>query len=341
MRKEASPEQWSELYELTAQLKKLEPWKDFWDMDLLVICPNGRKEPFFCSVMGKGGSCYGISVYKGFEDLKDFEMLADAEMTGMSPEYVMYEQNNLTCYWGDREELPTEQKKMIRELGLKFRGRGEWPFFFSFKKRYVPYTPDADEVKDLILVYRGLIAVFQAYREKEVSADYENGEFLWYIYHDKEKQWRYEIHGMPEDAGWDYPLVELEDEILKKKLQKRPAVDGELQVDYVYLNGSVKEERYDRPVNPLAFLVVEGKSGMVVTVDIIKPEENEIDIVLSFFVQFIEQVGRIRTVKARNPWILSALQDLCEYCGIELLNEDMPELEEAVDSMKEYMGGTH
>lgn len=46
MRKEASLEQWKELYELGIELKGLEPWKDFWDMDLIVICPKGRKEPF-------------------------------------------------------------------------------------------------------------------------------------------------------------------------------------------------------------------------------------------------------------------------------------------------------
>ena len=336
MRKEASLEQWKELYELGIELKGLEPWKDFWDMDLIVICPKGRKEPFFCSVMGKGGSCYGISVYSGYEGLKDFEMLTATEITGISSEYAMFEQNNLTCYLGDRDEVPPQQKKVIKELGLSFRGRGQWMYFLSFKRRYMPYTPDEDEVEELIRVYRGLAAAVREYRENDIPVDYESGECFWYIYHEKEQCWKSEIHGLPDDAGTEYPIVELEDEILKKKLQKRPLIDGELQLDFIYLNGGVKESGYDRPINPLLFMAVDGDSGMVITVDMMGPEDDEIDISLNFLVQFIEQYGRIKTVKARNAWIFSALEDLCEYCGINLVSENMPELEEAVENMKGY-----
>lgn len=338
MRKEVSLEQWKELYELASVLKAAKPWEDFWDMDLLVICPKGRKEPFFCSIMGKGGSCYGISVYEGYEGLQDLEMLADSQMAGMSSEYAMFEQNNLTCYWGDREEVPMPQKNVIRELGLKFRGKGQWPFFLSFKKRFAPYTPDADEAAKLIQVYKGLIAALTYFRENETPVDYENGEVLWYIYNEKEKLWKPEIHGMPDEFGKEFPIAELEDEILKKKLQKRPRVEGELQLDFIYLNGHLEEEGYDRPVNPLAFMAVEGTSGMVITVELLGPDEEEIEIVLNFLVQFIEQFGRVKTVIARNPWIFAALEDLCEYCGIELVSGDMPELEEAVESMREYIG---
>ena len=339
MRKEATLEQWKELYELCGKLKELKPWEEFWDMDLLVICPEGRKKPYFCSVMGKVGSCYGISVYKGYEGLQDFEMLASTEGGGPSSEYAMFEQTNLTCYWGDREEVPQPQKNIIKNLGLKFRGRGQWPFFLSFKRRFSPYTPDADEVEELNVVYKGLNALLNDFKEHKPAVDYANGEFLWYIYQGPEKGWRQEIHGLPDEAGREYPIVELEDEILKKKLQKKPLIDGELQMDFVYLNGSVREDGYDRPVNPLAFLVVDASSGMVVTVDLLGPDEDEIDSVLNFFVQFIEQYGRIRTVRARNPWVFSALQDLCEYCRSALEAGDMPELDEAVNHMKEYFDG--
>lgn len=338
MRKEAALEQWKELFSLGAELKALEPWKDFWDMDLIVICPESRKEPFFASIMGKGGSCYGISVYKGYEGLQDLEMLAATENGGIAGEYAMLEQTNLTLYLGDREEVPSDQKKVMKELGLKFRGKGEWIYFLSFKRRYVPFTPDAEEVEDLIAAYRGLTAAVNDFRENQIPVDYEKGEYIWSIYNEKEKAWKYEIHGLPDKGSKEYPIVELEDEILKKKLQKRPFVEGELQIDFVYLNQGVKEKGYDRPINPLLFLVVDGDSGMVVTANLLSPDEDEIDVTLSFFVQFIEQCGRIEVVSARNPWVFSALEDLCEYCGIQLVDEEMPEMEEALENMREYFG---
>ena len=64
MRREADLTAWGKLYETAGKIKALEPWKDFWDMDLIIVCPKGKKVPYFCSIMGHGGVCCGISVYK-------------------------------------------------------------------------------------------------------------------------------------------------------------------------------------------------------------------------------------------------------------------------------------
>ena len=67
MRKEASLEQWKELYEVTLNLKALEPWNYFGSEDLVAIALQGEEEPVFMSIMGMMGSCYGISMYEGME----------------------------------------------------------------------------------------------------------------------------------------------------------------------------------------------------------------------------------------------------------------------------------
>ena len=64
MREEASPKQWEKLYEVTCNLKALEPWKYFWDTQLVAIFLKDSEEPVFASIMGCGGNCYGISVYE-------------------------------------------------------------------------------------------------------------------------------------------------------------------------------------------------------------------------------------------------------------------------------------
>lgn len=52
MRKEASLEQWKELYEVTLNLKALEPWNYFGSEDLVAIALQGEEEPVFMSIMG-------------------------------------------------------------------------------------------------------------------------------------------------------------------------------------------------------------------------------------------------------------------------------------------------
>ncbi len=103
MRKEASIEQWNELYEVTISIKQLEPWNYLWDMDIVTIILSEYEEPFYCSVMGKAGQCFAISVYKGFEAVYGFYKIADAKK--MPSLQIMRYQDNLTCYFGDREEF--------------------------------------------------------------------------------------------------------------------------------------------------------------------------------------------------------------------------------------------
>ena len=52
MREEASPKQWEKLYEVTCNLKALEPWKYFWDTQLVAIFLKDSEEPVFASIMG-------------------------------------------------------------------------------------------------------------------------------------------------------------------------------------------------------------------------------------------------------------------------------------------------
>lgn len=87
-------------------------------MDLLGIQNGEEEDTVFFSILGRGGDCYGITVYEGYEGLHDFLMLTMHEDMNLSPEYAMYSQNNLTCYWGNREELTEKQRKTIKDLGV-------------------------------------------------------------------------------------------------------------------------------------------------------------------------------------------------------------------------------
>lgn len=79
MRKEASLDQWKELYDVALKLKELEPWKYLDSTDLIAIKLQGMEEPVFMSVMGRLGTCYGVSMYEGLDGLDDFDMVANAE----------------------------------------------------------------------------------------------------------------------------------------------------------------------------------------------------------------------------------------------------------------------
>ena len=74
MRKEASLEQWRALYEVATRIKELKPWEKFWDMDLIGISSGAEEDTVFYSILGRGGDCYGIAVYEGYEGFNSFRL---------------------------------------------------------------------------------------------------------------------------------------------------------------------------------------------------------------------------------------------------------------------------
>ena len=94
MRKEASIEQWKTLYEAGTRIKELKPWEKFWDMDLIGIRYGAEEETIFFSILGRGGDCYGIAVYEGYEGLNSFLMLTMQESMNLAPEYAMFNQRS-------------------------------------------------------------------------------------------------------------------------------------------------------------------------------------------------------------------------------------------------------
>lgn len=336
MRKEASLKQWSELYGATTDLLALKPWTRYWDMDLIAVQSKSDAEPAFCSIMGRAGSCYGFGVYPGLEGLRDLKLVAGCGGTVLPTDYVMFEQSSLCCYCGDREEVPTQQRKIIKELGLKFRGRGNWVYFQSFKRRYTPWTPDENEVILLTNAFRAMTDVVIETDAKPISVDFENGDILWRTFDEKNNSWSTCGAPLP-DVHKAYPDIILKDDLLKQRLKKQPRNTADIMMDFTYMNAAIADPKYDRPANPLLFLVMDTKSGMVIHTELMEPETPEIDAVLNYFISSVLQHGRMRVIRVRNPWVFSALSDVCALCGITLEEDSLEMVDDFLQSFKEHV----
>lgn len=332
MRKEATLEQWRELYEVIGRLKTLEPWRQLWDLDLIAIQLDGADEPVYCSVMGRGETCYGVSFYEGNQGLADFQLACEAPDLGIPIDYAMFEHSCLTCYWGDREEVPQQQKKIIKELGLKFRGRGQWPYFLSFLKRFSPYTPDAREAAVICAAAQRLYEAVRALSSGRINVNWDDEEIILYARDKDTEEWEATIIDRPW-AEARYPILELTDEVLKKRLQKAPYVDADIMLDFHYLNMAQKEKGDDRPRNPLVFLAVDADNEMIIDMHLLQPDEDEASTAFAFLIQFVQQYGRMALIRARNPWILAALDSICSACGISLVEDSL----ELVDEILEHV----
>ena len=83
----------------------------------------------------------------------------------------MYELNAVSAMLADREDLETPDRTTIRELGLKYRGRGSWPLFRRTVPGYVPWFLEADEAVFLTMALQYVIDLVKKMLIGEFAVD--------------------------------------------------------------------------------------------------------------------------------------------------------------------------
>lgn len=315
MTKDATLQDWKELYEVAIMLKRLKPWEYLWDMDIITLFLPGVYEPFYFSIMGRIGECYSIGVYEGFNDFAGFMRILENKDV---PDHQMFRyQNNLMCYFGDREELTKSELKIIKDLDIKFRGRNEWIYFRSFKTGYYPHTLDQSQVQRLAELLRNLFMSLSAYIEKGIKVDFENGNSLYRHYDEEDDLW----------YNYEYPLmipnnknitVEITDELLIERLNKQKTNKNIIEIDTLYLNAKINDKQFDRPVVPKLCLMADNHSGIILDQDMLSPEDDDVQCVLDMVINYILQMGRPKALYVRDDIVESMLIDLCQKTNINL-----------------------
>ena len=168
---EPSNEQWLDLYQAFREYCESAPWEWLDNSDVVAVEHPSGEYKGYCVVLGDGGIEYGLAVYNGDEGLAHYLELMAGELGGETPE-VLDTVDALSALLADREVLSTTDRDIIRNLGLRYRGRGKWPIFRSIKPGYAPWRPEADEAVFLTQALRVIMGV---------AARVETGELALYL----------------------------------------------------------------------------------------------------------------------------------------------------------------
>ena len=338
MRKEATLQQWGALYEAATKIKELQPWENFWNMDIIGIQYGREPEnSVFFSVLGHGGTCYGIVAYEGYEGLNDFVMLSLQEKMNLSTEYVMLRQKNLTCYWGNREELTDKQRKIIKDLGYSYRGKNQWLYFLSFEPGYFPYNFDEEEVIRMTEYMQDLELALRYYNETKPAIDFAGGNMFLFEFSDDKKSWSFGESPLP-FTSFQFGSLEITDEELLAELARAPKGKFVLEAEIAVTGARVSDKQYDRPANPALELLIEANSGMALKCEMTGPEDDPIIVLAEQVIQFIFQYGAPKEIRVTNVIVEAGLEQLCKVCGIKLRRvKRLHATEEFLAGMKEII----
>lgn len=199
-------------------------------MDLIGIKYGEEEDTVFFSILGRAGDCYGIAVYEGYEGLNSFLMLATQQSMNLSVEYAMFHQRNLACYWGNRDELTDNQRKIIKDLGYSYRGKNQWLYFLSFEPGYCPYNLDSEEVVRLSEYLQDLELALKYYNDLDLKVDFEHGNMFLLSFEKDKKTWNFGEAPLP-FTTFQFSNLFITDEELLADLSKAPKCDAVLEAD--------------------------------------------------------------------------------------------------------------
>lgn len=133
-----SLQDWEKLYEAAMEFKEIESWNWMWDSDIFGVQNPENDEIGYCCIMGRMGEHFALAVYLGTEGLDGYLRIQSGEILPGDVD-ILHLQKCLMASFEDRDFLQKPDLQVIKELGLKFRGRNSWPLFRSYRPGYHPW----------------------------------------------------------------------------------------------------------------------------------------------------------------------------------------------------------
>jgi hypothetical protein len=331
-------DQWRRLYEAAALVKELSPWEWMTETDVFGVQDPETGEIGFVSVVGLLGEHFGVSLYPNSRALYDFWALEEAGPE-ITPDALL-EIPQLQASFEDRDQLDNRDRKVIKDLGLKFRGRKEWPMFRSYRPGFLPWFLEAEEAQSLAEALDQLLEVAPRFREDRSLLVPEGESYLVRVPHQEgpTRVWEDTVMEVPPPEPLSIQ-VEMDLRALEG-LESLPQGGHELEMDLFMFPAPIQGEKEARPVFPYMLLTVDAATGMVVGTDLLEPVpslEAMWGSVPLAVTQHLAGLGLMpEQVRVSSELLFGLLQPLAEVSRFELeLAPFLPALHEARETLFE------
>jgi hypothetical protein len=263
-----TPDEFRRLYEAALAFKEQAPWEWMFEDEIFGIRNPETGEIGYASVMGRLGEHLALGVYLGSEGLMGFyELSAGAEQGNVD---LFFEVPHLQASFEDRQVLSDKDRQVIKSLGLRFRGRQEWPLFRSYVPGYLSWFLTPGEARFLAVALKQSLEVASRLRENPSLLESPRPEQLM-IRSLGDRGWLDEwVEPAPIQVRLPAVLREESAAALRRKLTMRP---WKLEVDLYGMSG-IREREGGRPYLGYHLMIVESTSGTIVGGDLLVAEPS-------------------------------------------------------------------
>lgn len=345
-------DEWRKLYELAAKVKALAPWTWMFEDEVFGVTDPETGVTGFVSVMGNAGEHFAVALYPDADALYSFLDLHDQGMEDddedgnpMAPSAMMrvLEIPQLQLSFEDTKQLDKEDKSIIKQLGLKFRGSKSWPQLRSYAPGLLPWYITGAEARRLATALEQLLEVAPRCRENEdLLAPSEDGMiFLVRAQRDESgaKVWEDQIQTIDEPEPQPFS-VGLDEDVYEKAKGLRHAANV-VELEVMMLPMPIQEKKNERGYFPYLLLIAEAQSGALIGNEMMQPLPTLLEMYCQLpqilLDKFLE-IGGLTNLRVRNPLVAQIIAPLAEDFGLSLeVADELPAIDQALEMMGQMM----
>ncbi|OPY05732.1 MAG: hypothetical protein A4E67_01798 [Syntrophaceae bacterium PtaB.Bin038] len=333
-------EQWKQLVEAALRIRQMAPWEWMTETDIFGVRDPASGDIGFVSTMGYLGEHLGISLYLGIPALAammDLHFLPPRTLQEYPEKLVEIPQ--LQVSFEDRNILGDWDRKLLRNLGVKVRGRQAWPFFQSFRPGFMPWRPETDEIRVLttapeqledvaprVLIDRSLLA-FDGTGRCLVRAQGKNNE------------WEDLNETIPPPGPQQF-LLQFDAADLDR-LHRVPRGSDILEVDFFMFPGAIGK-RTERPRTAYVFLALHQQTNTMLCVEVLHVKDTLEEMwgrLAGILLAQLASMGmRPAEIHVKNPLLLYLLPHLFEKLGTRVVEKkSLKQMKKAKRHMERFL----
>lgn len=287
--------------ETAHRISRLKPWLHFHDLDFFELKAYGQ-ESIYVSILGHAKNTYGICFYFGNKAFNELLYLVEnPELPNLQK--ARY-QDALVVYYDKKEELTSEDLKLIETVDIKLSRTQRFPVLRAVHKNY-PRSLTEDEVAQLDAVLILFEKALLRYNEKKPFVDFEFDEFLSFR-ENKNGVWSLRVREVDFDA-FDYPEPKFDFFEVRNINPRR--FGQQIEIDALLLDALIDQD-VQTPYLVRALLIMGVEDAHVFKYQILDPNADITQTYVEAFIDFVEEYGRPEAIIVRDYEAANALDQM-------------------------------
>jgi hypothetical protein len=329
------------LFAAATELIAMKPWEFLEDQNLVLLKSPLSNETCHCSIMGALGEVFSLHAYVGGESYRYFRKMAAGEPISIGEFYGSL--RGVYVEFVGLSELTPPDRELARTFGHPLKRGLKAPIFRALRPGYHPWYPTENEGIVLAECIGGVLAFCERLRKSEVH-DYwkEDGVYPFMVpvqVEPERKQFDIEMVRIPEPVAATPQPTNLDEDRIRKILERNYRHQGAFEVDHFYAAGMVGK-RDERKACIRIGLAADVSSGFVFPPELAMPERATADIIVTVVLNAIDTARCLpREVRVNQPHFRMFLEPLASELGLAVRTvKRLPALQQAKEELLAMMG---